>query len=376
MLTNISRESVSSKYLRYLIKKGEIVQDLEKGLLLDVDYDGEQNKAYCKFYDLESEEIKIWIDTTNHEPYCISKAPKAELESNVKLTNYEGFHRFEDIKIIDLLRDEEIDATKIYGKSPTNIGGSGDNIKNILDGEAWEADIRYHHNYIYDRGLVPGLVYRIKNGKLEKLSIEDDLKELENVSKDLLDLFRDEKPEMQDFAKRNLDVFLTPIVNAKRMAIDIEVSIGEYDYRIPDPRLAKQEIIAVSFVATDGKNLVYILEREGFKYGDPHEKFPDDAEVVYFKSEKVLLTETFRLMWEYPIILTFNGDNFDLNYMFHRANRLKIDRDLNPIHVKRGFGRMVAECNLEKESTSIYSIFSRIGAFLDTHLEEFMEGTR
>ena len=347
-LTSISRESVSSKYLRYLIKKGEIVQDLEKGLLLDVDYDGGQNKAYCKFYDLESEEIKIWIDTTNHEPYCISKAPKSELESNVKLTNYEGFDRFEDVKIVDLLRDREIEATKIYGKTPTNIGGSGENVKNILDGEAWEADIRYHHNYIYDRALVPGLVYRIKNGKVEKLSIEDNLKDSENVSKELLDLFKEEKPEMQDFAKRNLDVFLTPIINAKRMAIDIEVSIGEHDYRIPDPRLAKQEIIAVSFVATDGKNLVYVLEREGFKYGDPHEKFPDDAEVVYFKSEKLLLTETFRLIWEYPIILTFNGDNFDLNYMFHRANRLKIDRDLNPIHVKRGFGRMVAECNLRK----------------------------
>jgi len=47
----IKRESVSSKYLRYLIKKGEIVEDLERGLLLDVDYDGGTNKAYCKFYE-------------------------------------------------------------------------------------------------------------------------------------------------------------------------------------------------------------------------------------------------------------------------------------------------------------------------------------
>ena len=347
-IDSISRESVSTKYLRYMIEKDEIVQNLEKGLLLDVDYDGGQNKAYCKFYDLETEDIKIWIDTTKHEPYCFSKFPKAELEKNITLTNYEGFDRFEDISIIDLLRDVEIDATKIYGKTPTNIGGSGDNIKNILGGEAWEADIRYHHNYIYDRGLVPGLVYSIKNGKLEKLSVEQNLEDSENVSKDLLDLFKEEKIEMQDFAQRNLDVFLSPIINAKRMAVDIEVNMGEHDYRVPDPRMAKQEIIAVSFVATDGKKLVYILEREGFLYGAPHDNFPDDGEVVFFKSEKKLLTETFRLMWEYPIILTFNGDNFDLNYMFHRANKLKIDRDLNPIHVKRGFGRMVAECNLRK----------------------------
>jgi len=344
----IKRESVSSKYLRYMIEKGAIVQNLDKGLLLDVDYDGSQNKAYCKFYDLETEDIKIWIDTTNHEPYCISKSPRAELENNIKLTNYEGFDRFEEVKIIDLLRDKEINAIKIYGKTPTNIGGSGENIKNILGGEAWEADIRYHHNYIYDRGLVPGLVYSIKNGKIIKLSVDQKLDDSENVSKALLDLFKEENVEMQDFAQRNLDVFLTPIINARRMAIDIEVSMGEHDYRIPDPRMAKQEIIAVSFVATDGKKLVYVLEREGFLYSTPHENFPDDGEVVFFKTEKELLKETFRLMWEYPIILTFNGDNFDLNYMFHRANRLKIDKDINPIHVKRGFGRMVAECNLRQ----------------------------
>ena len=72
-LQYINRESVSSKYIRYLIEKGEIVEDLDRGLLLDVDYDGGLNKAYCKFYDLDTDEIKIWIDTTDHEPYCLSK---------------------------------------------------------------------------------------------------------------------------------------------------------------------------------------------------------------------------------------------------------------------------------------------------------------
>ncbi|TFF87099.1 MAG: hypothetical protein EU550_04025, partial [Promethearchaeota archaeon] len=109
------REGFESKFIRYLIEKGEIVQNLEKGLLLDVNYDGGQNKAYCKFYDLETDEIKIWIDTTKHEPYCLSKKSIQELETNVELTNYEGFKRFEKILRVDLLQDEEIDMTKIYG---------------------------------------------------------------------------------------------------------------------------------------------------------------------------------------------------------------------------------------------------------------------
>ena len=357
------REGVTSKYIRYLIEKGEIISDMERGLLLDVDYDGVQNKAYCKFYDLDTEDIKIWIDTTDHEPYCLSKEPISELEKlnyNVKigetlqkkkLTDYEGFKRFEKIKRVDLLSDEEIGITKIYGDTPTNIGGSGTNIRNILgenEKKAWEADIRYHLNYIFDRQLILGLIYSIKNGKLEKLNFEEIDENSKKMANELRDLFKDEVPEIREFSEKFLDIFITPIPDVKRLAMDIEVTMGERDYRIPDPRLAKQKVISISFVATDGLKLVYMLEREEYKFEKLHEDFPSDAKIIFFKSEKDLIKETFRLMWKYPIIITFNGDNFDLNYLFHRAaDKLKIDRDLNPIHVKRGFGILSkAECDL------------------------------
>ena len=349
-LEPVKRESVTSKYIRYLVKKGEIVQDLERGLLLDVDYDGGQNKAFCKFYDLDTDEIRLWIDTTNHQPYCLSKDSIADLEKNIKLTNYDGFARMEEVKRFDLLGDKELKMTKIYGKTPINIGGSGNNIKNILEG-AWEADIRYHLNYIFDRQLIPGLIYSIENGVIKKESFDESNEDLRSVANDLLALFKNEAPEIQEFSEKYLDIFLTPIPDVKRLALDIEVNVGEHDYQIPDPRLAQQEIISISFVSTEGLKLVYMLERDGYTYNKPHERFPSEAKTIYFKSEKELLTEAFRIIWEYPVIITFNGDNFDLNYMFHRANKdkIRIDRDLNPIHVKRGFGILSkAECDLRK----------------------------
>ena len=192
-LEKVYRESVSSKYLRYLIEKGDIVENLERGLLLDVDYDGGQNKAYCKFYDLDNDDIKIWIDTTDHEPYCLSKEPISELKKLTyydektgktnKLVDYQGFKRFEEIKRFELLSDKEITITKIYGKTPIDIGGSGVNIRNILgenEIKAWEADIRYHLNYIFDRQLIPGLIYRINNGKLEKIDYQESTEETKN----------------------------------------------------------------------------------------------------------------------------------------------------------------------------------------------------
>ncbi|MFX1345800.1 MAG: DNA-directed DNA polymerase I [Promethearchaeota archaeon] len=360
-LEKVLREGVTSKYIRYLIAKGEIVKDLGRGLLLDVDYDGGQNKAFCKFYDLDTDDIKIWIDTTEHEPYCLSKESISELkdltfndktEKIIKLTDYEGFKRFEEIKRFDLLKDKEIEMTKIYGKTPTNIGGSGINIRNILGGnekKAWEADIRYHLNYIFDTQLIPGLIYTIKKGKLELLNFKKIDDNSKTMADELRTLFKDEAPEIQEFSEKFLDIFITPIPDVKRVAMDIEVKIGERDYKIPDPTLANQEVISVSFVATDGLKVVHMLEREDYSFEKLHEEFPSDARIILFKSEKDLIVETFRLLWKYPVVITFNGDNFDLNYLFHRADRLKISRDLNPIHVKRGFGILSkAECDLKK----------------------------
>ncbi|MFX1391448.1 MAG: DNA-directed DNA polymerase I [Promethearchaeota archaeon] len=360
-LTKVLRENVSSKYIRYLIEKGEVNENIERGLLLDVDYDGAQNKAYCKFYDLETDDIKIWIDTTDHEPYCLSKEPISELEKltymdstgkKKKLTEYEGFKRFEEIKRFDLLSDKEIKMIKIYGETPTNIGGSGINIRNILGNneiKAWEADIRYHLNYIFDRQLIPGLIYKVKNGKLEKLKFQNIDDNSKSMAEELQQLFKSETQEIQEFSKEFADIFITPIPEVKRVAMDIEVMVGERDFIIPDPRLAKQEVISISFAATDGLKLVYMLEREDYSFSKLHEDFPPDAKIVFFKDEKELLTETFRILWEYPVVLTFNGDNFDLNYLYHRAEKLKIKKDLNPIHVKRGFGILSsAECDLRK----------------------------
>ena len=351
-LESEQKEAVSSKYIRYLIEAGDLVNNLNSGLLLDVDYDGGQNKAYCKFYDLESDEIKIWIDTTNHEPYCLSKESINILNKIKKLTDYSGFNRFEEIKKFDLLTDEEVSITRIYGKTPSDIGGSGNNIKNILgenEIKAWEADIRYHLNYIFDTGIIPGLIYKIEDGNLHKISFEEEDKTNKDLANQIQNLFKNEPAEIQEFSEKYSDIFFTPIPDIKRLAMDIEVELGVNEFKVPNPREAKQRVISVSFVGSDGLKLVYILEREGFEFTKLHEKFPSDAKIFFFKDEKYLIIETFRKIWEYPVLVTFNGDNFDLNYLFHRANKLKVSKKLNPIRVKRGFGIMAsAECDLVK----------------------------
>jgi DNA polymerase I len=55
----------------------------------------------------------------------------------------------------------------------------------------------------------------------------------------------------------------------------------------------------------------------------------------YFDSEEDLLVAIFEMMWDYPFVVTFNGDDFDLRYLWHRAERLGIKHSKVPIELGR-----------------------------------------
>ncbi|MHA1746820.1 MAG: 3'-5' exonuclease, partial [Promethearchaeota archaeon] len=326
-----SREAQKSWHIRNLQQNHEIVQEMTEGILLTVDYDGGTNKAFAKFYDLSDQSIKIWIDTTGHQPYCYTKTSERDLEQFEPLLDHGGFDEMKTVKKMDLLTDQEIEVTQIFGFSPTDIGGAN-GFRDVLDG-AWEARIRYHHSYIYDTKLIPGMSYSIKAGKVTPVPPKIDHK----LEQQLLELFKDAPKEITQMAKNYHPIFTTPSLPVKRVAYDIEVAETK-DGALPNPMLAKWPVISISFAATDGLKLVYVLDREDLETGGYPEEFPEDAQVFFFKSEKELLRESFRIFWQYPVIITFNGDNFDNTYLYHRAHRLKlVDMEI-PIYVGRGGG--------------------------------------
>ncbi|MCP4760827.1 MAG: DNA-directed DNA polymerase I [archaeon] len=351
----LKREAHKSRYLRYLIENDMICKNMEQGMLLTVEYCGTQNKAYAKFYDLDDKKIKFWIDNTGHQPYCLHKDSKDTLENNLDLTEFFEFDRIETITKYDLLADKEIEMSKVFAKTPSKIGGSGENtIKSILGG-AWEANIRYHHNYIFDEQLIPGLIYCIKNGKLDLIEINVQ----PEMEKQLMGLFKEEKPEFQKIAKKYMNIFSSPIPDISRVAFDIEVEVPKSG-RLPNTKLAKQAIISISFSSSDGMNKVYVLWNDDVPIGNKLEEFPENAEILFFDNEKDLLLESFRIIWSYPLVISFNGDNFDFNYMFHRADRLKIEKGLNPIQIARGGGGMVSSYAYLKYGVhlDLYQVFA------------------
>jgi DNA polymerase I len=372
-LARIKSESQKSWHLRLLKDAGEIVQEMDRGLLLAVEYDGQENKAYAKFYDLTDETIKIWIDTTNHEPYCLHEKSEEELLQMTDVASHPGFKRIEMVPKIDLIVDRVKQMAKIYGLTPTDIGGAN-GMRDLLGG-AWEANIRYHHNFIYDRLLIPGLVYRIHEGNIIQIPGEVDAQ----LANELMEKFKGESPEIREMAKYYDPIFSSPVPDIKRVAYDIEVAEAP-NGALPDPMTAKYAVISVAFCDNRGKKWVYVLDRNDIQDGVYPTEFPADANVFFFKEERELLLETFRVFWDYPLVIAFNSDNFDNTYLYHRAKNLKIDEAQNPIVIERGGGVMISRKTDYKHAihVDIFQFFSNRsikgyafgGAYLKNSLED------
>jgi DNA polymerase, archaea type len=72
-------------------------------------------------------------------------------------------------------------------------------------------------------------------------------------------------------------------------------------------------------------------ESEGIRTGNT--PLPQGVTIEYVDSEEQLIRTIFNILWEYPFILTFNGDDFDLRYLMHRATNLGFQKYEIPIEV-------------------------------------------
>ena len=290
----------------------------KKVMLLSAIYSGEDQKVFLKFYDPELKLIYFWKDRTNHKPYCYTKIEyKEKVEEIIKK---EPKYRAIQNKKMDLITDKEINIIKIIAPDPLSIGGTNNSIREKLT--AWEADIKYHENYLYDNALVPGTYYYRKNDDIYQYKYEIDpqiqnklYKLIDNNIQNLLD---NKIKNSNYYIAQWVDLLNQPIPNMKRIAVDIEVESEEG--RIPHPRDHDKTIIAIGLAGNDGFRKVYILDNDRSNDKKP---FISEAEVV--KTEKELILAAFKDIKNYPIILTFNGDDFDLPYLYMRSQDSRID---------------------------------------------------
>jgi DNA polymerase I len=324
-LTVNKKEEIIEKNLEKPFSN-QTINDVDEAYLIAVNYDGEKHSAYLKLYDSKNHKIYIWYDDTGHLPYCLSMESPENLAKNTSLTSHSGFCGIEPIEKYDGLMDRVVKMSKIIAKDPLAVGGRPSGcIRDIIT--AWEADIKYVESYVYDLQLKPGMPYRIVKGKLEPIISEFTKEAKEFIEK----YFKDEAEEYKEKAIEWMRLLETPVPEFKRVAIDIEV-FSPIATRVPDPREAEYPVISIAIASSDGVKRVLLLKRDGIK---EEVSMLEGIKLEYYESEKELINEVFKVLSEYPVVLTFNGDDFDLRYLWHRALKLGFTREEIPIELGR-----------------------------------------
>ncbi|MHA2360245.1 MAG: 3'-5' exonuclease, partial [Candidatus Thorarchaeota archaeon] len=219
--------------------------------------------------------------------------------------------------------------TKVLGDNPLSIGGRQDSIRNLVSDQttgvsvshAWEAAIRYQLCYTYDNNLVPGLMYKIEKGDLLPVPPAVDKSTLKEFKK----IIQDDKG-LESIIAEYSPMFFTEVPDIWRLAIDIEVYTPVVN-RIPDTNSAEYPVTAIGLSDNEGYNKCFVLKREGHPEGKKSKGFPPELEIVFFNDEAEMLVEAFRIIDQYPLVLSFVGDTFDLKYLHNRAKRLRIDME-------------------------------------------------
>ena len=304
-------------------------------LLISANYNNQQKAVVLKFYDPTSHKIVLWTDKTGHKPYCFSKMSPGELDF---LSERSDVISIKEVTKTDLLKDKTITVSKILVSDPLAIGGTqtDKSIRNIV--EAWEADIKYYENYLYDNSLIVGKYYRIENDNLTphdfKISDETRLS-LKSMLWDKLGELN--IPDHEQFMKNVsdwADLLNQPIPKLRRISLDIEVESEEKN-RLPDAKTAEGRITAVGFESTDKLKQVFVLRRNDISEGT-NDLAPDIKVRFYDEdNEKGMIEDVFNLIKDYPLLITYNGDGFDLPYLYNRAYKLGIDKNANPLYMMR-----------------------------------------
>jgi len=307
-------------------------QTVPASLLISATYNSQKNVAVLKFYDPISQKIILWPDQTGHKPYCYSKLNPDELDF---LSDRDDVEKIESVKKHDMINDSEITVSKIIVSNPLAIGGTDKSIRNLID--TWESDIKYYENYLYDKSLIVGKYYKIENGKIipENLQISD---EVRLALKSLLwdkagdDGMVDSK-EFQEYVSEWAELLNQPIPKIKRISFDIEVEaeIG----RIPDAKIADRRVTAIGFEGTDNFKQVFVLRKDGTEEGK--NDLPSEVKVQFYdeNKEKEMILDAFKKISEYPFVITYNGDDFDMPYLYNRAQKLGIKQEENPFYMMR-----------------------------------------
>ena len=269
-----------------------------RGLILDVDYITEHEKAVIRLF-IKTEKDVLIVKDKDFRPYFYVIPENSEtINELINRIKNRTNGRVTDVEIVEKkLMGNNIKVLKVFTKHPQDVPKVREIVKK-LEGvkEIREYDILYHRRYIIDKNLTPmGFVEILgerKNGYVYAKSI----KQIENGN----------------------------IPKLKILAIDIEA----YNPR-GTPNVNQDPIIMIGLASNTGMRKVLTWKRINKDFVE----VCNDEVSMLKRLERIINEEDF------DIIVGYNSDNFDLLYIKKRADilgiKLKLGRDGSEPEIRR-----------------------------------------
>lgn len=313
------------------------------------------------FYDPDRSVMEV-VDGGRFTPYFFTRR---EWRPPASLGVDHGMYAIEAAERMDVFERTGTSLAMVRAQ-PSVFGFLKGAAKKDVGPEAvWEGNIRHIDSYYYDRDMVPGRFYDVRAGPGTGPDGAEMLPSAaregagggadgaggamyERLERTIIPRLREDKsvidPDGYEARLRSMAATLSePIPEIKRCAVDIEIDSGG---RNPDPAVAEHAVTAVGIHSSE-EQTVYLLGRGGVDAGEKGcppatrsikaaSRAGGDVRVIEHGSEADMLRAALERIAEYPCMLTYYGDEFDVPYMYNRAVRIGIGSDADAAFEKRG----------------------------------------